>query len=65
MNNFLLGIESLVKLMRTEVMMLIDSPIFLGLLVGFMIASLVYGFIVTSDRYRHQLCKDPKHSVKK
>lgn len=65
MNNFLLGIESLVKLMRTEIGMLIDSPIFLGLLVGFFVASLVYGFIVTSDKYRNQLCKDPAHSVKK
>lgn len=55
MENFILGIEGLFKLMAIELSILYNSEVIRGFLVGYIVATLVYGFLETSKRHREQV----------
>lgn len=54
MENFLLGIQGLLKLMAIEISILYHSEVIRGFLVGYIVATLVYGFLETSKRHREE-----------
>lgn len=65
MENFLFGIEAILKLMQIELGLLFHSSVMRGFLAGYMVATLVYGFLETSRRHRERICKDPVSKKKK
>lgn len=47
MENLLLGLSALIKLLGVELTVLFYSPMIRGFLAGYLVASLVYGFFAT------------------
>lgn len=65
MENVLFGVEALLKLMQIELSLLFYSSVMRGFLAGFVVATLIYGFLETSRRHRERVCKPEKREVKK
>ena len=56
MENFILGIEALFKLVKIELSLLVQSSVMKGFLAGYVVATLVYAFLETSRRHRDRVC---------
>ena len=54
MENFVFGMEALLRLMSIELAILFHSEVIRGFLVGYVVATLVYGFLETSKRHRQE-----------
>lgn len=65
MENFLFGIEAVLKLMQIELGLLFHSSVMRGFLAGYIVATLVYGFLETSRRHRERVCAQEKIKSKK
>jgi hypothetical protein len=65
MDNFLFGAEGLFVLMRIELAFIFESEVLRGFLGGYIVATLIYGFIITSNRHRRHMCELGPSSVKK
>lgn len=59
MDNFLYGIEAILKLMQIELSLLFHSSVMRGFLAGYIVATLIYGFIETSRRHHARVCDEP------
>ncbi len=55
MENFIFGMEGLLRLMAIELSILYHSEVIRGFLVGYIVATLVYGFLETSKRHRAEV----------
>jgi len=64
MENFLFGTEGILKLVQIELGLIFHSTLLRGFLAGYLVASLVYGFLETSRRHRERVCSHPDHSKK-
>lgn len=57
MENFLYGIEAILKLMQIELSLLFQSAVMRGFLAGFIVSTLIFGFLETSRRHRERVCE--------
>lgn len=64
MENFLFGIEAVLKLMQIELSLLFQSSVMRGFLAGYIVATLIYAFLETSRRHRERVC-EPVSSKKR
>ncbi|MFH1712159.1 MAG: hypothetical protein ABH846_02900 [Patescibacteria group bacterium] len=60
MENFIFGILALAKLMVIELSVLFNSEVIRGFLVGYVVATLIYGFIESNQRHQERM-----HNLKK
>lgn len=58
MDNFLFGIEAMLKLMQLELALVFQSSVMRGFLAGYIVATLIYGFLETSKRHQQRVCVD-------
>jgi len=58
MENFIMGLGALFALVRIEAAVLYYSPMIRGFVIGYVVASLVYGFIVSGERRRSEKKKN-------
>ncbi|MFH1632359.1 MAG: hypothetical protein ABIA47_05095 [bacterium] len=58
MDNLVQGIEALMKLMATELSVLISSPLIQGFIIGYVVATLIYGFVYSRNRHGNDKKKE-------
>jgi len=60
MENFIFGVEALFKLMTVELSVLFNSEVIRGFLVGYVVATFIYGLIESNQKHQEKI-----HNVRK